>query len=130
MKRGLCLLLALLPLAGLADEAGLAELLGAHPAKRTGRIQLSGNPQTGIGLIPLARHRAMMLSGADGSLVKLQLQPKRIIMVSTEQRMYYWDPNRTAPQLRLWARPEPAAEQITLFRSILQGHARRIAADL
>ncbi len=122
MKRGLCLLLALLPMAGLADEAGLADLLGRirqsgfaeFRYEETRKLELASSPWQAQGY---------MLSGADGSLVKLQLMPKRIIMAIAGERMYYWDPEQKQRHAAPLGQAGQAAGQITVFRSILQGHA-------
>jgi hypothetical protein len=128
MKRGLWLLLALWPMVGLTDEAGLTELLGRirHTGsaefsyQETRKLELASSPWNGQGL---------MLSGADGSLIKLQLQPMRIIMVSTEQRMYYWDPEQKQRHSAPVGQTGAAGKQITLFRSIIQGHIEGLRSD-
>lgn len=125
MKYGLWLLLVLWPMAGLANEAGLTELLGRiryngsaeFSYQETRKLELSSSPWNG---------RGMMLSGVDGSLIKLQLQPMRVIMVSTEQRMYYWDPEQQQRHSALIAQAGAAGEEITLFRSIIQGHTEHL----
>jgi len=125
MKYGLWLLLVLWPMARLANEAGLAELLGRiryngsaeFSYQETRKLELSSSPWNG---------RGMMLSGVDGSLIKLQLQPMRVIMVSTEQRMYYWDPEQQQRHSALIAQAGAAGEEITLFRSIIQGHTEQL----
>ena len=97
MTRGLWLLCLVWPLIGLADEADLAELLARLLPKastefsyqETRTLELAATPWHGQG---------KMLSGADGSLVKLQLQPSRVIMISTPQRLYYWDPEQKQRQ--------------------------------
>lgn len=125
MKRCLCLLLALSPMAGFADEAGLADLLGrirqAGPAEfryeETRKLELASSPWHGEGY---------MLSGADGSLVKLQLLPKRVIMAIAEGRMLYWDSEQNQRHAAPLGHAGAAGEQITVFRSIMQGHAEEL----
>ena len=127
MKYGFCLLLALWPMAGLTSEPGLAELLGRirHNGSaefsyhETRKLELADSPWKGQGV---------MLSGVDGSLIKLQLQPMRVIMVSTEQRMYYWDPEQQQRHSALISQAGAAGEEITLFRSIIQGHTEHLQA--
>ncbi len=128
MKYALWLLLALWPMAGLADAADPAELLGRlrhnggsaeFSYQETRKLELATSTWNGQGT---------MLAGADGSLIKLQLQPKRLIMVSTEQRMYYWDPEQQQRHSASAGRAGPAGEQIALFRSIIQGNAADLQA--
>ncbi|MGZ4960115.1 MAG: outer membrane lipoprotein carrier protein LolA [Methylomonas sp.] len=119
MKRSLCLLLAFLPLVGFADDSVTAELLakirqGGEAKFRyeeTRELELAASPWHGQGY---------MLSGEYGILVKLQLKPKRVIMALTDQRMYYWDPEQKQRHSAHLS-GGPGAEQITVFRSILQG---------
>jgi len=124
-KRSLFLLLALLPVAGLADEAVLTELLARirqtdqsfFRYEETRILELASSPWHGQGY---------MLSGPDGSLVKLQLQPARVIMAIAEQRMYYWDPQQNQRHSAALGSAGPAGEQITVFRSILQGRTEEL----
>jgi len=125
MKRVLCLLLALLPMVGLADEAGLADLLvrirqsgfAEFRYEETRKLELASSPWQAQGY---------MLSGADGRLIKLQLQPKRIIMAIAGDRMYYWDPEQKQRHAAPLGQAGQATGQITVFRSILQGHAEEL----
>jgi len=127
IKRGLFLLLALLPALGLADEAVLTELLARirqtdqapFRYEETRILELAASPWHGQGY---------MLSGPDGSLVKLQLQPARVIMAIAEQRMYYWDPQQNLRHSAALGSAGPAGEQITVFRSILQGRTEELQA--
>lgn len=125
MKRGLCLLLALWPMALLADEAALPQLLARiHQSgaaqfhyEETRRLELATSPWHGEGY---------MLSGADGSLVKLQLLPKRVIMAIVQDRMYYWDPEQQQRSSAPLSFAGAAAGQIAVFRAILQGQAESL----
>jgi hypothetical protein len=120
IKRNLACCLALLPALGWADEALLTELLtrirqnsqAQFRYEETRILELAESPWHGQGF---------MLSGADGSLVKLQLQPARVIMAIAEQRMYYWDPQQNQRHSAALDSAGPAGEQIKAFRSILQG---------
>ncbi|WP_446811297.1 LolA family protein [Methylomonas sp. 2BW1-5-20] len=120
IKRSLLWCLALLPALGWADETLLSELLtrirqnsqAQFRYEETRILELAASPWHGQGY---------MLSGADGSLVKLQLQPARVIMAIAEQRMYYWDPQQNQRHSAALDSAGPAGEQIKAFRSILQG---------
>ena len=125
MKRGLCLLLASLPMGGLADEAGLADLLGRIRQSGFAEFRYEETRTLELASAPL-QAQGYMLSGADGSLVKLQLQPKRIIMAIAWGRMYYWDPGQRQRHAASLDQAGQAAGQITVFRSILQGHAEEL----
>ncbi len=125
MKLVLCLLLALLPMAGLAEEASLADLFvrirqsgfAEFRYEETRKLELASSPWQAQGY---------MLSAADGRLIKLQLQPKRIIMAIAGERMYYWDPEQKQRHAAPLGQAGLAAGQITVFRSILQGHAEEL----
>jgi len=126
MKPILWMLLALWPWAGLADEADIADLLmrvkqagtAEFRYQETRVLELAASPWQGQGY---------MYSGADGSLVKLQLQPKRAIMAIVEGRqMVYFDPQEKQRHSAPVSQAGPAAAQITLFRAILQGHAEEL----
>jgi hypothetical protein len=112
---------------GLADEAVLAELLARirqndqaqFRYEETRTLELASSPWHGEGY---------MLSAADGSLVKLQLQPSRVIMAIAEQRMYYWDRQQNQRHSAPLDSAGAAAGQITVFRSILQGRTEELQA--
>ena len=125
MIRRLLPWLLLLPLVGYADEAVLADLLvrirHIGPVElryeETRKLELAASPV-------LAEGR--MYSGADGSLVKLQLSPRRIVMAIAEGRMLYFDPEEGRHDSVPLDQAGPAAAQITVFRSLLQGHAEEL----
>ncbi len=83
MKHLLCSLLALLPMTTLGGEPELQALLGRIRQSGSAefhyeeirKLELASSPWQGQG---------NMLSGADGSLVKQQLQPTRVIMAIAE----------------------------------------------
>lgn len=128
IKRSLYLLLALLPMAGLADEISLADLL-AH-IRQSGQAQFRYEETRTLELASSPWHgQGYMLSGADGSLIKLQLQPRRVIMAIADQRMVYWDPEQNQRHSAALGSAGPAGEQITMFRSILQGRAEELQAS-
>jgi hypothetical protein len=122
MKRSLCLLLALLPMTALGGEPEVQALLGRirqsgsaeFHYQETRKLELASSPWQGEGY---------MLSGADGSLVKQQLQPTRVIMAIADGRMYYWDPEQQHRHTAPLGQSGQAADLITVFIAILQGHA-------
>jgi hypothetical protein len=128
MKRGLCLLLALLPMTALGGELELQPLLerirqtgsAEFHYEETRKLELASSPWQGQG---------NMLSGADGSLIKLQLQPARVIMAIAEGRMYYWDPEQKQRHTAPLGQSGQAAELITVFIAILQGHADELKSS-
>jgi hypothetical protein len=71
----------------------------------------------------------LLFSGADGTLIKLQLSPERIIMAITASRMYYYH----AAQGQRYSAPldftAPMLAQIGTFRAILQGRADELYAN-
>lgn len=128
IKLGGYWLLALLPMAGWADEAGLTELLAR--IRQNGQTQFHYEETRTLELASSPWHgQGYMLSGADGSLVKLQLQPKRVIMAIADQRMYYWDPEQNQRHSAALGSAGPAGEQIAVFRSILQGRTKELQAS-
>ncbi|MDX8130148.1 outer membrane lipoprotein carrier protein LolA [Methylomonas sp. OY6] len=134
IKRTLCLLLAILPVLGWTDDAVLSELLTR--IRQTGQAQFQYEETRVLELADAPWHgQGVMLSGTDGSLVKLQLQPARVIMAIAEQHMLYWDPQQNQRHSAALDSAGPAGEQIKVFRSILQGRTEdlqlnyAIAAD-
>jgi len=127
MRCGWYLLLALLPMMAFGDEIELQTLLDR--IRHTGsaefryeeirKLELASSPWQGQGI---------MLSGADGSLVKQQLQPTRVIMAIAEGRMYYWDPEQEQRHAAPLGQANQAAKQIMVFRTLLQGHAEELKA--
>ncbi|WP_157205008.1 outer membrane lipoprotein carrier protein LolA [Methylomonas methanica] len=125
IKHVLFLLLALLPIAGLADDAVLAELLAR--IRQTGQAQFRYEETRVLELAAEPWHgQGVMLSAADGSLVKLQLQPTRVIMAITDQRMLYWDAQQNQRHGAALDSAGPAGEQIKVFRTILQGRTEEL----
>lgn len=125
--RSLLCLLTLLPTSGSADDVLTTELLSRiqqtsqaqFKYEETRVLELAASPWHGQGI---------MLSGPDGSLVKLQLQPARVIMAIAEQRMLYWDPQQNQRHSAALDSAGPAGEQIAVFRSILQGRTEELQA--
>ena len=128
MKCILRLLLALLPMAVLGGEPELQALLerirqtgsAEFHYEETRKLELASFPWQGQGY---------MLSGTDGSLVKQQLQPEQVIMAIAEGRMYYWDPKQQQRHTAPLGQSGQAAELITVFIAILQGHADELKSN-
>lgn len=126
--RKLLPLLCLLSSPGFADETGLADLLGrirhAGPVElryeETRKLELATSP---------VQAQGHMYSGADGSLVKLQLSPKRIVMAIAEGRMLYFDSQENRHDSVSLDQAGVAGTQITVFRSLLQGHAEDLRSS-
>lgn len=122
MRCILVLLCALSPLIAYADENLAAELL--NRIRRGGESQFRYEEVRNLELASAPWHgEGYMLSGADGSLVKLQIKPKRVVMAIAHQRMYYWDPQLKQRHAAPLGGGGAAADQIGLFRSLLQGNA-------
>lgn len=127
--RGFGLLLWLLfCLPVFADDADLPELLARvrqngpveFNYQETRTLELTSSPWKGQGL---------MLSGGNGVLVKLQLQPRRIVMISTDQRLYYWDHKEHRRHSVTTDQAGAGAQQITLLRSIVQGRVQDLQSN-
>ena len=123
-----CLLLALSPITTFGDETELQALLGRIQQNGSAefhyeeirKLELASSPWQGQGF---------MLSGADGSLVKQQLKPTRVIMAIAEGRMYYWDPEQKQRHTAPLGQSGQTAELITVFIAILQGHAEELKSS-
>jgi hypothetical protein len=113
---------------GFCDETELQTLLGRIRQNGSAefhyeeirKLELASSPWQGQG---------NMLSGADGSLVKQQLQPTRVIMAIAAGRMYYWDPEQQQRHTAPLGQSGQASELITVFIAILQGHADELKSS-
>lgn len=105
----------------LADEAMLDNVLTR--IRREGPVELRYEETRTLELAASpVRAQGRMYSGADGSLVKLQLSPKRVVMALAEGRMLYFDHGEGRHDSVSLEQAGPAAAQIMVFRSLLQGH--------
>jgi hypothetical protein len=110
----------LIPISGICDDSKLDQVLGHFARDQQGvfnyqetrHLELVSTPWHGEGL---------MLTASDGSLVKLQLQPERIIMAISGDNLYYWHPAQNQRHNMPISFGEDAARQILIFRQILQG---------
>lgn len=114
------MLLLILPFASLAEDRILADVLarlheqgGAkYRYQEIRRLELLDAP---------VQAQGYMLTDDLGTLVKLQLQPNRVIMAIAGQSMYYWDPAQNRRHSAPLSQGGAAAQQIAVFRSVLQG---------
>ncbi|MDD5033351.1 MAG: outer membrane lipoprotein carrier protein LolA [Methylococcaceae bacterium] len=121
------ILLLALSVSAFADESELAGILerirqsGAAEFRyqETRTLELAAQPWQGSGY---------MISGADGSLVKLQLLPRRIIMAIADGQMVYYDPEQQQRQSAPLSYAAGALQQITAFRALLQGRTEELQA--
>lgn len=128
MKRWLCLLWLCVPMPVLADESRTAELLSR--IRQTGPTQYSYQETRQLELTTVPwQGQGFMLTDSNGSLVKLQLQPTRIIMAIANDSMYYWDPGQHQRHNMPVGYGGPAAAQIVVFRSILQGRTEELQSS-
>jgi hypothetical protein len=120
------LALALLPPVSAGAEAGsqatlLERLRLSGPVEfrydETRSLELMDKPWKGGG---------NMFSNAQGSLVKLQLSPQRVIMAITAQRMVYYDPGQRRRHSAPLSSAGSEQQQIIAFRSIMQGRVEEL----
>jgi choline dehydrogenase-like flavoprotein len=69
-----------------------------------------------------------LFSSPDGTLIKLQLAPEKVIMAISGDRMLYYDAAHGERQSASLSFAGPMAEQIGTFRAILQGRAEELKA--
>ncbi len=123
----LLLALCLPPMVFAGDEA-LAEILGR--LRQTGAAEFRYEE---IRTLELAsspvKTEGYLLSGADGSLVKLQLLPRRIIMAISGGQMLYYDEEQKQRHSVPLDQSGLFRQQIELFRSLLQGRTEELSED-
>lgn len=128
MKRRLGLLLWLgTATAVFADDGKLSEVLArlrqsgqaSFQYKETRELELAASPWQAQGI---------MLTDQAGTLVKLQLQPNRVVMAVSGDSLYYWDAAQNQRHSMPIGYADQAAEQILIFRNILQGRIQELQA--
>jgi hypothetical protein len=87
--------------------------------QETRRLALVNEPWHGEG---------RMLSLSDGSLIKCQLRPERILMISTQTRLAYWNAEQGQRYLAETAEVGEAAEQINVLRALIQGQTEGLSS--
>ncbi len=128
MMRNLYWLIWVWPMTGLADPGDALDLL--KRIKQNGQAQFRYEETRRLELAAVPWHgQGYMLSGDDGSLVKLQLKPSRIIMAITHEQMYYWDAEQQQRHTAPLEHADQAANQIKVFQAILRGDADQLQAD-
>jgi len=113
-----------IPAAGLCDPPA-AELLARFwqtaPLEfrytETRRLELMAEPWKGSGYL---------FSAPDGTLVKLQIAPERLIMAIVGDTMVYYESATRRRQSAPLSYAGPMAEQIRTFRAILQGRGAEL----
>lgn len=108
-----------------ADDSQLPEVLArlrqsgpnTFQYRETRRLELAASPWQAQGV---------MLTDAAGTLVKLQLQPSRVIMAISGDSLYYWDAAQNQRHSLPISYADDAAMQILIFRSILQGRIQEL----
>lgn len=128
MKRRLGLLLWLVAATAVfADDGKLSEVLARLRQSGQASFQYMETRELELAASPW-QAQGIMLTDAAGTLVKLQLQPSRVIMAISGDNLYYWD----AAQNRRHSMPigyaDQAAEQILVFRGILRGRPDELQA--
>ena len=111
-----------------AEDSEVAELIarlrhsGATEFRyqETRHLELLSAPWKGWGY---------MLSSADGSLVKLQISPQRVIMAISGGQMLYFDPQQKQRQAISIGYAGESQRQIQIFRSMFQGHLDELKAS-
>lgn len=110
-----------------ADDGKLSEVLArlrqsgqaSFQYRETRQLELASSPWQAQGV---------MLTDAAGTLVKLQLQPSRVIMAISGDSLYYWDAAQNQRHSMPISYADDAAAQILIFRSILQGRTQELQA--
>lgn len=127
MKRSLIALLLLMPMLGWADDVALTEVLAHIRHGGSAKFQYRESRRMELVAEPV-QAQGYMLTDADGTLVKLQLQPNRVIMAIAGQSMFYWDPAQKQRHVAPLGYGGAAAQQIEVFRSVLQGRVDELQA--
>ncbi|MGR8930318.1 MAG: LolA family protein [Gammaproteobacteria bacterium] len=112
--------LALIPTMAWAGEAVLSDVLARIQHPGAAKYQYQEIQSMELLDVP-AQSEGYMLTDAAGTLVKLQLQPKRVIMAIAGHTMFYWDPELNQRRSAPLSYGGSAVQQISIFRAILNG---------
>lgn len=108
-----------------ADDAVVAELLAR--IRQSGPAEYHYRETRHMELLDAPVHaEGYMLTDAEGTLVKLQLQPSRVIMAIAGQSMFYWDPGQNQRHSAPVSRGGSAVRQVAVFRAILRGRVEEL----
>ncbi|MCQ8104214.1 outer membrane lipoprotein carrier protein LolA [Methylomonas sp. SURF-2] len=127
MKRFWAVLLLCLALPCPADDGALSEVLGKLRQVGQASFQYHEIQTLELAASPW-RASGIMLTDEAGSLVKLQLQPSRVIMAISGDSLYYWDAAQNRRHSMPIAYADETAAQILIFRGILLGRAEELTA--
>ncbi len=73
--------------------------------------------------------RGYLLADVDGTLVKLQLSPQRVIMIATPDQLLYYDSSSGERHRVPLPAPVPQAEGIVLLQQLLRGDLEPVRRD-
>ncbi|MFN3919353.1 MAG: hypothetical protein ACK4JF_03570 [Methylohalobius sp.] len=108
----------------------LSAALAADPGERlklTAPVQFRYEETRTLALLSQPWHGSgFMLADADGTLVKLQLAPERLIMIAAPQELLYYAPGSGERRRLPLPAPVPQAEGIVLLRHLLKGELEPI----
>ena len=68
----------------------------------------------------------LLIASTDGTLVKLQMRPERIIMAITIDEMIYFNSATNEKHRLALSTPHPMVQQALIFKDLLQGREDRI----
>jgi hypothetical protein len=125
MKRYFAVLLLLMPVVGFADDGKLAVVLNILSQDEQGQFKHREIRRLELATAPW-QAQGYLFTDAHGKLVKLQLQPSRVIMAISGDTMYYWDSAKNQRHSMPISEGEQAAQQILIFRSLLQGQVTQL----
>ncbi|QSA98865.1 outer membrane lipoprotein carrier protein LolA [Methylococcus sp. EFPC2] len=86
--------------------------------RETRKLELMDRPWKGSGYL---------YSTPEGTLVKLQIEPERLIMAIAGDSLYYYDSASLRRQSAALSQAGPMGEQIKAFRAIVQGRSQELA---
>lgn len=99
----------------------------AQRLKLTEPVQLSYQETRTLALLAQPwQGRGFLLADPEGTLVKLQLSPQRVIMVATPSELLYFDPGSGERHQVPLPAPVPQAEGIVLLQQLLRGDLESI----
>ena len=125
---GILLAMLALPSGVLADDKGLAELSGHFRQTGAAEFRYEETRILELASSPV-KSNGYLLSSPDGSLVKLQLSPRRIIMAISGGQMLYYDQEQKQRHTAPLSFAGQAQQPIKVFRALLQGRTGELTAE-